>query len=161
MAAADLAFLRTSADGDFIYELAYSKTNQSGQDRPENYKPIVGEAAEALRDWLDAAGIRSGRIFRRLGRGGHVGEALSPDAVGSIVQARCAKAGLSGHFTAHSLRSGFVTAASEHGASLAETMALTGHRSAQTVLGYTRAAAVKQRCFVRDLLAGESARGGQ
>lgn len=42
-------------------------------------------------------------------------------------------------FSAHSLRSGFVTEADRQGVRLADTMALTGHTSVATVLGYTRA----------------------
>jgi integrase len=41
--------------------------------------------------------------------------------------------------SAHALRTGFVTEAGRQGIALAETMALTGHRSAQTVVGYYHA----------------------
>jgi len=36
------------------------------------------------------------------------------------------------------LRSGFVTEAGRQGGPLADTMAMTGHRSLKSVLGYTR-----------------------
>ena len=123
---------------EYSYTLAYSKTNQSGADRPENRKPIVGAAGSALTAWIQAAGIR-GRIFRRVLRGDHVGEALSPAAVRDIVLARSKAACLQGAFSAHSIRSGFVTEADQQGISLADTMALTGHTSVQTVVGYARA----------------------
>jgi integrase len=38
--------------------------------------------------------------------------------------------------SAHSLRSGFVTEAGKQNISLGGTMAMTGHRSVQTVMGY-------------------------
>lgn len=82
--------------------------------------------------------ITSGRIFRRIRKGGHLGEALSPAAVRAIVRARCKLAGIEGDFSAHSLRSGFVTEAGRQEVSLAETMSLTGHHSVATVLGYFR-----------------------
>jgi len=41
-----------------------------------------------------------------------------------------------GKLSAHSLRSGFVTEAGKQNISLGETMAMTGHRSVQTVMGY-------------------------
>jgi integrase len=41
-----------------------------------------------------------------------------------------------GKLSAHSLRSGFVTEAGKQDISLGETMAMTGHRSVQTVMGY-------------------------
>jgi hypothetical protein len=35
---------------ELSYQLAHCKTNQAGAERPENHKPVVGEAATALRD---------------------------------------------------------------------------------------------------------------
>jgi integrase len=136
---ADLAMLTPLPNGDYSYNLAFSKTNQAGSDKPENHKPIVGAAASALTRWLEAAGIQEGRIFRRVLRGDHVGEPLSPAAVRDIVLARSKVAGLEGAFSAHSIRSGFVTEADQQGIGLADTMALTGHTSVQTVVGYARA----------------------
>lgn len=138
VAGADLKQLRRIGPSDFIYTLAYSKTNQAGMDRPENAKPVVGIAGQALDAWLQASGISSGPIFRRIRKGGHLGEALSPAAVGTIVKARCALAGVEGDFSAHSLRSGFVTEAGRQNVPLGEAMALSGHHSVATVLGYFR-----------------------
>lgn len=90
-------------------------------------------------DWLEQSGISSGAIFRRIRKGGHLGEALSPAAVRDIVKKRCALAGIEGDFSAHSLRSGFVTEAGRQNVPLAETMAMTGHHSVATVMGYFRA----------------------
>src|SRR5260221_12238859 len=93
----------------FPYTTLFRSTNQSGRDVPENHKPVTGRAAQALADWLRAAAIQEGPIFRRIRKGGHVGEPLSPAAVRDIVKQRCALAGVEGDFSAHSLRSGFVT----------------------------------------------------
>lgn len=134
---ADMQFLKAIPDG-FMYTLAYSKTNQSGLAQPENSKPVLGIAAEALQIWLDTSGITEGRIFRRVLKGGHVGATLSAAAVRDIVLARCLAAGIEGAFSAHSLRSGFVTEAGRQNVPLAETMAMTGHHSVTTVLGYFR-----------------------
>lgn len=134
---ADMQFLKPIPEG-FVYNLAYSKTNQAGVDLPENSKPLLGMAAVALTAWLQASGIASGAIFRRVRKGGHLGEALSPAAVRAIVKERCALAGIEGDFSAHSLRSGFVTEAGRQHVPLAETMAMTGHHSVATVLGYFR-----------------------
>lgn len=40
VAAADMKFLKRLAPGAFSYELAFSKSNQSGIDRPDNHKPV-------------------------------------------------------------------------------------------------------------------------
>lgn len=137
VALASLENTRREADG-FVFTLAHSKTNQYGVVRPEDEKPIVGPAALALEAWLLAAGIRAGALFRRVRRGGVVGEPLSAAAVGLIVKKRCQLAGLGAGFSAHSLRSGFVTEAGRRGLPMGDTMAMTGHRSTATLLGYFR-----------------------
>jgi integrase len=139
VAGADMRYLRAVGPGDYIYTLAHSKTNQSGLDTPENHKPVTGRAAKALSAWLAAAQIHEGPIFRRIRKGGHVAEPLTPAAVRNIVQQRCALAGVEGDFSAHSLRSGFVTEAGRQNVPLPDTMALTGHHSVNTVMGYYRA----------------------
>ena len=139
---ADMQHLKKIGEGQYLYELAFSKTNQSGADLPENTKPVLGAAGQALAHWLAASGITEGAIFRRIRKGGHLGEPLQAPAVRAIVKERCALAGVDGDFSAHSLRSGFVTEAGKRNVPLAETMALTGHQSVATVLGYFRAESV-------------------
>lgn len=139
---ADMQLLKRIGPDQYLYELAVSKTNQSGADLPENTKPVLGAAGKALSAWLAASGITEGAIFRRIRKGGHLGEPLQAPAVRTIVKERCALAGVEGDFSAHSLRSGFVTEAGKRNVPLAETMALTGHQSVATVLGYFRAESV-------------------
>lgn len=139
---ADMQYLRQIGPDEYLYQLAFSKTNQSGADLPENIKPVLGLAGQALSAWLQASGITEGAIFRRIRKGGHLGEPLQAAAVRTIVLERCALAGVEGNFSAHSLRSGFVTEAGKRNVPLAETMALTGHQSVATVLGYFRAESV-------------------
>jgi hypothetical protein len=67
-------------------------------------------------------------------KGGHLGAALSPSAVRDIVIRRGALAGLPAGFSAHSLRSGFVTEASLQQVPLADTKLMTGHRSVASVV---------------------------
>lgn len=140
VAQATMEQLHAIAPGQYLYDLSHSKTNQTGRDLPENRKPIVGVAGQALQNWLAAAGITSGAIFRRIYKNGRVGdEPLTPMSISTIVKQRCALAGVEGDFSAHSLRSGFVTEAGRQSMPLADTMALTGHRNVQSVLGYFRA----------------------
>lgn len=124
----------------YVFTLQRSKTNQSGAEGQDNDKPIVGPAADALDAWLARSGVTSGAIFRRIRRGDKVAEPLSPAAVRDIVKTRAALAGLSEDFSAHSLRSGFVTEAARQNVPIGETMALTGHASVATVVGYFRSA---------------------
>jgi integrase len=153
IAEANMKYLKPCRDGEFSYELAHSKTNQSGEDRPENEKPVVGAAAEALREWLKTSGIKDGAIFRRIRRGGHLGEPLCAAALRDIVRRRCALARIDGDYSAHSLRSGFVTEACTQDVGLPEIMAMTGHRSTQTLLGYNRGGSSRRASVLRLLSA--------
>ncbi len=136
IAAADPRDLRRSGEAGYIYRLEQSETQQAGATaRSTPDKPVLDRAALALQDWLDAAGIAEGAIFRRL-RKKRVGPALSPAAVGEIVLRRARLAGLEGVSGGHSLRSGFVTDASRQGVALPAIMQLTEHRSVSSVVGY-------------------------
>jgi integrase len=133
-----MKFLKKIGPGEFSYELVHSKTNQSGTDRPENHKPVRGAAGAALQDWLAASRIHEGALFRRVLKGGKLGAPLSAAAVRDIVTGRCQLAGIEGQYSAHSLRSGFVTEAVQQQVPLPETMSMTGHRSVASVVVYAR-----------------------
>lgn len=139
IAAANLRDLRRIGDQGYIYRLEHSKTQQAGvtaTSTPD--KPVLDRAALALQNWLEASGLTEGAIFRRLWKQ-RIGPALSPAAVGEIVQRRARLAGLAGDFGGHSLRSGFVTEASRQGVALPAIMQLTEHRSVSSVVGYFQA----------------------
>ncbi|UJM88544.1 site-specific integrase [Rhodanobacter denitrificans] len=148
VAAADLADLK-GIDQGYVYHLPCSKTRQAGPtatDTPD--KPLLGNAAIALRAWLDASGLTEGAIFRRLWKQ-RIGGSLSPAAVGAIVQRRAALAGLTGDFGGHSLRSGFVTEGARQGVALPALMAMTEHRSVSSVMGYFHAGSADQNPAAR------------
>jgi integrase len=150
--AATLENVRRDGQGGFVFELARSKTNQSGARAPENFKPIVGEAAVALQAWLNElfrAKITEGPIFRRI-HNGRITEALQDRSVFNIVRqrARLVDPPL-GKLSAHSLRSGFVTESGRQNIPIGEAMALTGHRSVQTFIGYYRSGEVSNSAGAR------------
>lgn len=124
--------------GDYVYLMGHSKTSQDGGGHAASAKPVGGRAAQALDAWLSASKIRDGAVFRRIRRGDVLGEALSPAAVRDIIKTRCASAGLAQDFSAHSIRSGFVTEAGRHNVPLGDAMAMTGHASTSAILGYFR-----------------------
>jgi integrase len=124
----------------YSFTLLHSKTNQTGALRADSEKPILEEAADALAVWIARAGLRHGPIFRRVRRGNKVAEPLVPAAVRDIVVKRAALAGLEPEFAAHSLRSGFVTEAARQNVPLGDAMAMTGHASPASLIGYFRAA---------------------
>jgi len=135
VAGAAMEHLHRVSDEQFVYRLLLSKTNQEGIDDGHTAKPITGAAARALSDWLAAARIVEGRLFRSL-RNGRVGESLTAHSVALIVKARAARAGLEGDFSGHSLRSGFVTEAGLQAKPLADVMRLSGHKSVPQAMAY-------------------------
>jgi integrase len=143
--AATLENVHRDGQGGFVFELMRSKTNQSGAKAPQNIKPIVGEAAKALEAWLNElfrAKITQGSIFRRI-HNGRITEPLRDQAVWSIVRSRAKFVDPPlGKLSAHSLRSGFVTESGRQNIPIGEAMALTGHRSVQTFIGYYRSGEV-------------------
>ncbi len=137
----------------YLYRLTHSKTEQTGTEHSVHAdKPITGPAAQALTAWLDASGVKSGPIFRRIRKTKAV-EPLSAQAVWHIVKRRAALAGLDGNFGAHSLRSGFVTEAGRQNVAMGDAMALTGHRSVATFLRYFQPGAAT-RTRAANLLSG-------
>lgn len=150
VASATLENLRDHGERGYVYVLTYSKSNQEGRSDDSTQKPVVGRAADAMRSWLQLSGLRSGPIFRRILKSGQIlDEPLAPRAVRKIVMVRAKLAGLEGHFSAHSLRSGFVTEAGRRQMPAAEAMKMTGHRNFEVFMGYYRAG---------DLLNSETAR---
>lgn len=99
---------------------------------------LTGRPVAALDAWLTAARIVAGPVFRPVDQWGHVGAGpLSPQAVNLIVKRRAAAAGLDpGLYSAHGLRSGFLTEAAAQGVPLPEAMAQSQHRSVQQAARY-------------------------
>jgi integrase len=94
-----------------------------------------------MADWLAAAGITDGFLFRAITKGGKITESgIREKTVARIVQKRAAMAGLDPTlFAGHSLRSGFVTEAGMQGKPMGDIMALSGHRTVSVVTGYYQA----------------------
>jgi site-specific recombinase XerD len=96
-------------------------------------------------EWLTAAGITEGPVFRPVSRSGNIrqgeGVRLTTQAVADIIKRYTTAAGLDATaFGAHSLRAGYITSAAERGADLARIMDQSGHRDPRTVVGYIRRA---------------------
>jgi site-specific recombinase XerD len=96
--------------------------------------------AKALREWLGAAGIETGPIFRPINKAGTVAAGrLTDRSVASIVKAYANLAGFDASlFSGHSLRSGFLTSAAAKGASIFKMMDVSRHKSVDTLRGYVR-----------------------
>ncbi|MBW9075086.1 MULTISPECIES: site-specific integrase [Agrobacterium] len=104
---------------------------------------LTGRPVEALNAWLAAAEVDKGSIFRGIGRWGTVSRrALDPQSINAILKQRAEMAGLdSGEFSAHGLRSGYLTEAANRGIPLPEAMEQSRHRSVQQASSYYNNAA--------------------
>ncbi|MFD2110772.1 tyrosine-type recombinase/integrase [Thiorhodococcus fuscus] len=127
--------------GGFRVHVRQSKTDAEGLGqivpviRGRDYCPV-----RAVREWLKAADIRDGWVFRRLYRGDRVAEMpLSAHSIAAVVK-RCAQhAGLDpSEYAGHSLRSGFMTSAALSKASLFKMMEVSRHKDPKTVMIYIR-----------------------
>ncbi|MDR7039746.1 site-specific recombinase XerD [Methylobacterium sp. BE186] len=143
LAALDVADLREDKEGLRVF-VRRSKTDQEGRgiEKAIPHGRFIRPVA-LVREWLEAAGITEGPVFRPVSRSGNVRQAgrLTTQAVADIVKKYATAAGLDAStFGAHSLRAGYITTAAERGADLARIMDQSGHRDPRTVLGYIRRA---------------------
>lgn len=133
----------TTEDGTTLPSLAIhlGRTKTSGADHDEVVY-LTGRPVEALNARLEAAGIDTGSIFRAIDRWGNVSKrTIDPQSVNDIVKQRVKLAGLEpGEFSAHGLRSGYLTEAANRGIPLREAMEQSRHRSMQQASSYYNSA---------------------
>jgi site-specific recombinase XerD len=119
-----------------------SKTDQTGQGLTKavpHGKKL--KAIEALDAWIQAAGITEGPIFRAVHGTSVSDRKLTAGQVARIIKKRAAAIGLDpALFSGHSLRSGFITSAAEHGASLSKIADQAGHSKLDTTRSYVQVA---------------------
>ncbi|WP_214473377.1 site-specific integrase [Mesorhizobium sp. dw_380] len=126
-------------DGDKLpcrsIRLGRTKTTQADSDA---FVLLVGRPVLALKDWLERAAITEGAVFRGIDRWGNLeNRALTPQAVNLILKRRVAEAGLDpAAFSAHGLRSGYLTETARRGIPLPEAMQQSQHRSVQQASNY-------------------------
>jgi len=99
---------------------------------------LIGRPVIALKQWLADARIDTGPVFRRIDQWGNIDRrALTPQSVNLILKARCKRAGLDPEvFSAHGLRSGYLTEAANRGVPLQEAMQQSQHRSVTQAASY-------------------------
>jgi integrase len=129
-------------DQGMVVHIRRSKTDQAGEGRKVGLPFARGRHCPvlALKQWLEAANITSGFLFRSVTKHGHIGEAaLSREAVAVIVKKRAQAIGLdSAKYSGHSLRAGLVTSAAQAGVSNWKIKSQTGHKSDAMLTRYIR-----------------------
>lgn len=119
--------------------LGRTKTSNGEQD---DIVYLTGRPVDALNAWVTAGKIDSGSVFRAIGRWGNVSRRpLDPQSVNAIIKQRVEMAGMeAGEFSAHGLRSGYLTEAANRGIPLPEAMEQSRHRSVQQASSYYNSA---------------------
>lgn len=139
--------VQDTAEG-LLITLSRGKTDQAGQGRlvgvPYQSDP-VGCPVRAIRAWLEVSQLRDGPLIRAVDRHGNLSAgAMSARNISEAVTRMAGSAGLQGRYTGHSLRAGFCTTAARLGRSEHAIMAVTGHKSADTLRRYIRRGTVWQ-----------------
>jgi site-specific recombinase XerD len=140
LVALDVADIEETQTG-LLVTIRRSKTDQQAMGRTIAItRGDVACPVKALREWLNAAGIVSGSLFRPINKSGTVAASrLTCRSVANIVKEYAGRAGFDAAiFSAHSLRSGFLTSAAAKGASIFKMMDQSGHKSIDTLRGYVR-----------------------
>lgn len=128
-------------DGGLRVTIRRSKTDQDGLGVVIAIaRGSIACPVDAVRAWVKAASIDDGALFRPVTRTGKIAaRRLSTRAVAELVKCYARRAGLkAADFSGHSLRSGFLTSAAAHGASIFKMMDVSRHKSIDTLRGYVR-----------------------
>jgi len=123
-------------DEGYLITLRSNKTDQAGNGIQV---PILNDAATALKAWLVKSGIRRGSLFRSLTPRRQLKESIKDKVINRIIKQRIAFIGLDPTiYSAHSIRSGYITEAGRRGINLGEVMQLSNHKSLEVAHGYYR-----------------------
>lgn len=123
--------------------LSRSKANKFGE---LEIKPLVFANDSGicpitnLSNWVNAAGISEGPIFRRVSAHRNIGpDAISPQTLYNVIKIRVAAAGLPPeNVSPHSLRAGFITTAYKAGKDRYRIKQVSGHKSDAVLDSYIR-----------------------
>lgn len=143
LVALNVGDLHVTRDGLTVM-VTRSKTDQEGAGQQKGIPYGANPATcpvRAVQEWIAAAAITTGPLFRPLNRHGQIkAQRLSDRAVARVVQRAATAAGLDAtQYAGHSLRAGLATAAAQAGVSERVIMAQTGHRSLPVLRKYIRA----------------------
>ena len=120
-----------------VVTLRKSKTDQAGKGLKKGVPEGKLKVGEAVKAWLDAAGIKDGPVFRGCDRGKILDTRFDGGSFARMLKRRVEAVGLDpALFSGHSCRSGFATSADEHGADLRATSRQLGHAKLGTTASY-------------------------
>ena len=145
----DVENLRFGSD-EMIVTLPRSKTDPEAQGMRKRIPMLAEHVAicpvRTVKEWLQAAQIFSGPVFRAIDQWDHVrARRMSDRSVALIVKQAAEMAGLEPRqFAGHSLRAGFVTQAAQEETPEWQIQEVTGHKSTAMLRKYIRDAGAGQ-----------------
>jgi integrase len=155
LAALNVEDIEQDSEGVYII-VRKSKTDQEGQ----GMKKFIyyGEKASQcpvrlLEAWIRAAEIKEGALFRRVNKGGRVGDRMSDKAIYNVVKDTARKAGFDEReFGGHSLRAGLITQLADDGVEERDIMRHSGHKSVEIMRRYIREVDTKKKSPTKGIL---------
>jgi integrase len=128
-----------------VVTIRRSKTDQEAQGREVGIRRTIHPQTcpvRAVKAWIDAAEIRSGKLLRAVDQVGRVSESLDPDSIGYLIKKAARRAGFTpdevSRLAGHSLRAGYVTQATELDVPDHVIRQRTDHKSAKMLERYRR-----------------------
>jgi integrase len=148
------AFRRSELGAMAVCDLSFSGFRTGDQRAPfESHQEQAGDKValpfgeheetcpiNALREWLAAAKITEGAVFRGVDRHGHVAaNGLHRDSIAAILKTAAARAGMNAtNIAGRSVRAGTATQAALNGSSERAIAKTTRHRSRRALRSYIR-----------------------
>lgn len=128
--------------------LGRTKTEDASDD---NDVVLIGRPVVALKGWLYHSRIEQGVVFRAIDQWGHVKDSgLSAQSINLIIKGRIKAAGLTpDDYSAHGLRSGFLTEAANRDIPLQDAMLQSRHKSLAQASRYYNDAGKNRRRSAR------------
>lgn len=139
----DVDDLEAVRDG-LVVTLRRSKTDQEGRGAaigiPYGSNPATCPV-RAVQDWIAAAGLKAGPLFRAVSRHGRLADGRLCDRAVALIVKRCLPEGEAARFSGHSLRRGLMTSAAGKVA-LPDLMRQSRHKSVAVAMGYVERASL-------------------
>ena len=111
---------------------------------------VTGDTRRVVKRYLKKVGITKGAVFRRIRKGGHVGqERLTHFSVLRIIQQRAEAAGIDGFIAGHSLRVGSAVSLAQAGATIVDMQVAGRWKSAQMPAHYAKAELAERGAIAR------------
>ena len=124
-----------------------SKTDQEGAG---TVLYVTADTRRVVKRYLKKAEITAGAVFRRIRRGGHVGqERLTDFSVRRIIQQRAKAAGVDGFIGGHSLRVGSAVSLAQAGATVVDMQIAGRWKSSQMPAHYAKAELAERGAIAR------------